>query len=309
MDVLSDVLAVLRAGRPRSAPARHHAPWAQEFAPAPGTAGFQVVLRGVCVLRPTAGRPAVHAGPGDVVLLPRGTGHVLSDSPGAAVTPPAAAGHRPAAGDGPATLVLSGGYPLDPQRGHPLLTELPDLVHLPAAPARHPEADAAVRLLAGELERPRLGTDAIVPSLLDALLLYVLRAWYEDAPLRDGGGPTGWAAALNDPPVTAALRAMHRAPADPWTVERLAREAGLSRAAFARRFAALTGRPPLSYLTWWRMTLAARLLATSALPLSSVAARVGYTSEFAFAHAFKRWCGLAPGRYRRVHTEGGRGPG
>ncbi|NUS16562.1 MAG: helix-turn-helix transcriptional regulator, partial [Streptomyces sp.] len=94
--------------------------------------------------------------------------------------------------------------------------------------------------------------------------------------------------------------------AAPWTVERLAREAGLSRAAFARRFAALTGRPPLAYLTWWRMTLAARLLAESALPLASVAERVGYTSEFAFAHAFKRWCGLAPGRYRRAHAD--RGP-
>ncbi|WP_073498633.1 AraC family transcriptional regulator [Actinacidiphila paucisporea] len=305
MDVLSDVLAVLRAGRPRSALMRYHAPWAREFTAAPGSAGFQVVLRGMCVLRPTAGRPAVDVGPGDVVLLPRGTGHVLADSPGTAVTTPPVAGHRPAAGDGPATLVLSGGYPLDPQRGHPLLAELPDVVHVAAAPARHQETATAVRLLAGELERPRLGTDAIVPSLLDALLLYALRAWYEDAPLRDGG-PAGWAAALNDPPVTAALRAMHRTPADPWTVERLAREAGLSRAAFARRFAALTGRPPLSYLTWWRMTLAARLLATSALPLSSVAAQVGYTSEFAFAHAFKRWCGLAPGRYRRVHTQGGR---
>jgi AraC-like DNA-binding protein len=69
-------------------------------------------------------------------------------------------------------------------------------------------------------------------------------------------------------------------------------------------FAALTGRPPLAYLTWWRMTPAARLPATSALPLASVAEQVGYTSEFAFAHAFKRWCGMAPERYRRSYAEG-----
>ncbi|WP_327292641.1 AraC family transcriptional regulator [Streptomyces sp. NBC_01198] len=311
MDVLSDVIGVLRTGRPRSAPVLHHAPWALEFAPAAGSAAFHVVLRGTCVLRPTASRQSVDLGPGDVVFVPRGTGHVLADSPGTPVTgppcEPGAArlpGPRPPAGDGPAALLLCGSYPLDPQRTHPLLAELPDLLRLRAAPARHPEPAATVRLLAGELERPRLGSDAIVPSLLDTLLLYVLRAWYDDAPLRDCGATTGWAAALNDAPLMAGLAAMHRNPAGPWTVERLAREAGLSRAAFARRFAALTGRPPLGYLTWWRMTLAARLLATSALPLSSVAAQVGYTSEFAFAHAFKRWCGMAPGRYRRVHAAG-----
>lgn len=291
-------------------PVRHHGSWAQEFAPADGAAGIQVVLRGGCVLRPGAdARQAVAVGPGDVVFLPHGTGHVLADSPGTPVTgaprepgtPPFSRPRPAAPGDGPATLVLCGAYRFDPQRAHPLLAELPDLVHLRAAPARHPEPAAVVRLLAGELERTRLGTDAIVPSLLDALLPYVLRAWYDDAPLR-GDAATGWAAALNDPPVTAGLRAMHRTPAAPWTVERLAREAGLSRAAFARRFAALTGRPPLGYLTWWRMTLAARLLANSTLPLASVAEQVGYTSEFAFAHAFKRWCGMAPGRYRRAHA-------
>ena len=75
--------------------------------------------------------------------------------------------------------------------------------------------------------------------------------------------------------------------------------AGLSRAAFARRFAALVGQPPLTYLTWWRMTLAARLLRSGDAPLATVARKVGYTSEFAFANAFKREYGLAPGGFRR----------
>ena len=79
----------------------------------------------------------------------------------------------------------------------------------------------------------------------------------------------------------------------------LAAEAGLSRAPFARRFTALIGQPPLSYLTWWRMTTAARLLRDADAPLSAIALRVGYTSEFAFANAFKRHHGIAPGTYRR----------
>ncbi|MFZ0971036.1 MAG: helix-turn-helix transcriptional regulator, partial [Solirubrobacteraceae bacterium] len=79
----------------------------------------------------------------------------------------------------------------------------------------------------------------------------------------------------------------------------LAREASLSRAAFARRFATLTGQPPLGYLTWWRMTIAARLLQTSDLPMEAIAGRVGYSSEYAFSKAFKRELSLAPAHYRR----------
>ncbi|MEZ0089195.1 AraC-like DNA-binding protein [Streptacidiphilus sp. EB129] len=193
--------------------------------------------------------------------------------------------------------MLCGAYELDASRTHPLLLTLPDLIHLPAHAGHRPELGAAVALLAAEVEHPRLGTDAAVPALLDTLLLYILRLWFNEQPSR--GSTTGWAAALNDPPVTAALHAIHRAPASPWTVAKLAAEAGLSRAPFARRFAMLTGQPPLGYLTWWRMTTAARLLRTSDAPLRSIAAQVGYTSEFAFANAFKRTHGTAPGTYRR----------
>jgi AraC-like DNA-binding protein len=134
----------------------------------------------------------------------------------------------------------------------------------------------------------------MVSALLDVLLLHILRAWFDQHK-----GTTGWTAALNDPPVAAALRAMHGRPQHPWSVQELAGHAGLSRAAFARRFTALVGRPPLTYLTWWRMTLAARLLRASDTPANVVAGKVGYTSEYAFAHAFKRAYGRPPGTYRR----------
>jgi transcriptional regulator GlxA family with amidase domain len=95
---------------------------------------------------------------------------------------------------------------------------------------------------------------------------------------------------------------MHDDPSAPWTVQSLAALSGLSRAPFARRFTALIGEPPLTYLTRWRMTTAARLLRLSDAPLSAVAGKAGYGSEFAFAKAFKREYGLAPGRYRRRAT-------
>ncbi|CAG6391995.1 AraC family transcriptional regulator [Streptomyces cocklensis] len=104
---------------------------------------------------------------------------------------------------------------------------------------------------------------------------------------------------MRDPAITAALRHIHQEPAGQWPVEALGAKAGLSRAAFSRRFTSLVGKPPLGYLTWWRMTLAARLLRDSDKPIQTVAQRTGYTSEFAFAKAFKREYGVAPGRYRR----------
>ncbi|MFI1031473.1 AraC family transcriptional regulator [Streptomyces sp. NPDC020951] len=309
MDVLSDVVAVTRTGRSRSAHVRWHAPWRQEFASVPGSAGFQVVLQGSCWLLPPETEP-VQLGAGDVVFLPHGSGHTLADSPETPVTSPACgpADHQLSgayisdsvdrSGDnGPVTVVLCGAYQLDLSRTHPLLLTLPDLIHLPARPGRYPELNSAVELLAAEVENPRLGTDAAVPALLDALLLYTLRIWFNGQ--SSLGNTAGWAAALNDPPITAALHAIHRDPASPWTVAKLASEAGLSRAPFARRFALLIGQPPLAYLTWWRMTTAARLLRTSDAPLRSVATQVGYTSEFAFANAFKRTHGTAPGTYRR----------
>ncbi|MFD5559456.1 AraC family transcriptional regulator [Kitasatospora griseola] len=309
MDLLSEVITVARTGRPRSAYVRWHAPWRQQFASVPGSAGFQAILEGRCWLVSPDAAP-VELGAGDVLFLPHGTGHTLADDPSTAATAPACTPDDPGlpgphttdsvdrlGRGGPATVVLCGAYRLDPSRTHPLLLTLPDLIHLPADPSRHPELHAAVRLLASEVGTPRPGATAVVPALLDTLLLYVLRIWLAEQPAH--GSTTGWAAALNDPAVTAALHAVHRDPAAPWTVAKLAAEAGLSRAAFARRFTSMIGQPPLGYLTWWRMTTAARLLRATEAPLRTIAAQVGYASEFAFATAFKRTHGLAPGAYRR----------
>jgi AraC-like DNA-binding protein len=303
MDVLSDVISVARSGQPRSAKVTWHAPWAQEFASVPGSAGFQIILQGTSVFRVPGADPVLLT-PGDVVFLPRGAGHTLADGPTTLPTGPACDPDdpqrsgldvvgEPTDGGAPATVTLCGAYQLDPGRAHPLLRDLPEVIHLPAHLGRHPELRAVVDLLAAELDGQRLGRSAIVPALLDTLLVYILRGWFDGRPV------AGWSAALGDPATVAALHAMHGDPARAWTVATLAAEAGLSRASFARRFAGLVGRPPLNYLTWWRMTTAARLLRESDAPLATVAREVGYSSEFAFASAFKRRYAVAPGRYRR----------
>lgn len=99
--------------------------------------------------------------------------------------------------------------------------------------------------------------------------------------------------------VSTALHHIHQEPGHAWTVARLGGHAGLSRAAFSRRFTALVGQSPLAYLTWWRMTTAGQLLRRSDASLRTIASRVGHTSEFAFNRAFKREYGVTPGHYRR----------
>ena len=161
-------------------------------------------------------------------------------------------------------------------------------------PGRHPSLRATVDLLAAELAEPRPGTAAAVPSILETLLLFALRASFDD-----GGTGSGWAGCFGDPAVSSVLRAVHENPAHPWTVPELSDIASVSRATLARRFTAAVGEAPLTYVTRWRMLIAARMLRDTDASLGVIARRVGYASEFAFAKAFKREYGSAPGQYRR----------
>jgi AraC-like DNA-binding protein len=306
LDILTEVLASMRTGRPMSVRTTGRAPFGLRLPPVAG-AGFHVVLSGTCWLVPledAAPQPSLPLGPGDVVFLRDGRGHILADHPDTPAeveresqfSPGSPLGTVTVGGDGPRTNLLCGNYHLDQARPHPLVRQLPEIIHLPANPVRHPELASAIQLLRAELEQPRPGSAGIVPALIDSLLLYILRAWLEQGPAAQA---RGWAAALGDRAVAPALAAIHEKPGAQWTVEALAARAGLSRAAFARRFNDLVGEPPMAYLTRWRMTTAARLLRESEVPLSTVAARTGYGSEYAFAKAFKREYGQAPGGYRR----------
>ncbi len=302
MDILSDILTTLRTGRPSSVRTQGSGHWGLRFRTIAG-AGFHVVLQGSCLLLPPAAAP-IRLGPGDLVFLRKGSGHTICDdlaSPVEEFVPerddPISPIGRITVGSGELqTVLLCGAYQLDVNLPHPLLAELPHVLHLPAVPGRYPSLRAAIDQLSVEVERPRPGSDSIVASLVDLLLLYVLRAWHDQQPADESGG---WAAALADPVLASALHAIHNDPGFPWTVESLGQRAGLSRAAFARRFTAMVGEPPLTYLTNWRMTTAARLLRETDGALSSIAKQTGYSSEFAFAKAFKRRYGTAPGGYRR----------
>jgi len=158
-----------------------------------------------------------------------------------------------------------------------------------------PRTRAALDLLATEIARDEPGQDAVLHRLLDLVLVLALRAWC--------AGPAAvlpaWYRALAEPAIGDALRLLHEDPARRWTVAGLAAKVGMSRAAFAARFTGLVGQPPLTYLTGWRMTLAADQLRDTDATIATVAHDVGYADAFAFSVAFKRARGVSPSMWRR----------
>jgi AraC-like DNA-binding protein len=195
------------------------------------------------------------------------------------------------------TVMLVGTYELEGEVSLRLLRALPQVLVL-----RDDEWDCPViPLLAEEIVKDEPGQEAVLDRLLDLLLIAVLRAWFA----RPDAETPGWYRAYDDPVVGHALRLIHHNPAEPWTVASLARETGVSRAALARRFHELVGEPPVSFLTGWRIALAADLLLEPGTTIGSVAHQVGYGSPFALSTAFKRVRRLSPQQHRAAVRRGG----
>jgi AraC-like DNA-binding protein len=189
------------------------------------------------------------------------------------------------------TVMLIGTYQMRGEIGERLLAALPPLLVLNDDDAWD---SPLIPLLADEIVKDDPGQEAVLDRLLDLLLIAVLRAWFS----RPEAEAPAWYRAHDDPVVGRALRMMHNNPDHTWTVAALAAEIGVSRAALARRFTDLVGEPPMSYLTAWRLTLAADLLREPDATVRAVARQVGYGSPFALSAAFKRVRGVSPRQHR-----------
>jgi AraC-like DNA-binding protein len=187
------------------------------------------------------------------------------------------------------TEFLVGTYRVQGEISRRLLDALPVVLVLPGG-IDMPLAG----ILADEALKDQPGQEVVIDRLLDVLIIAVVRIWFSRA---DAQAPK-WYTALSDAVVGRALRMIHDRPDQPWTVETLARDAGVSRAAFARRFVGLTGESPMAYLTSWRLALAADLLCEPDMTIAEVAQRVGYGSAFALSAAFKRERGISPQQHR-----------
>lgn len=189
------------------------------------------------------------------------------------------------------TTLLIGTYESDAEIGAAVTAALPRIAVVPAGTVN----SALVQFLAGEVTTDAPGQGSVIDRMLDVLLVHCVRAWTAAHPER----ATGWLSASVDPVVGQALELLHELPAEPWTLESLARRLNVSRATLAARFRAAVGEPPMTYLTNWRMLLASELLADPNHTTARIAGEIGYGSPFALSTAFKRRFGVSPTEYRR----------
>jgi AraC-like DNA-binding protein len=279
------------------------APWGFEVERSP-VAKFHVVLHGAASLALGNGNPVALAS-GDLVLLPHGDGHIVQDQPGSPVRhldriladhPVDGAGRLSYGGGGPCTRLLCGGFELRPSLPDDLAEILPVMLVLDAAAAGLTRwLEPLFALLREETEASVPGASAIFAKLADVFLSQALRSYLAAAdPVTALEHPVS-----ADPDIARVLRLLRSQPEVRWTLDDLARAAGMSRTSFTMRFRAAVGVPPITYLTRLRLTRAAGYLATTTKNVNHVARLVGYDSDASFSRAFSRAFGRPPGDYRR----------
>lgn len=300
MDPFSDVIALLRPHAALSKPISGRGDWGVRYS-AYGLPGFALVLDGECWLALDGADPVLLA-PGDFVLLPSTPAFSLFSRPGVdcvLIEPSdSAVRHGDPEGD-PDCLMLGGAFQIEQTNASLLLPLLPRMIHVRAADGDTGRLSRIVSLMMDECATERPGRETIIERLLEVMLVECLR-W----PGIGGDAlPPGLLAGMRDPAIARVLRAMHADVRAGWTVAELAKIAGMSRSAFAAKFAETLGCAPMEYFARWRMTLAQDALSRGAKSLERLADEIGYESASAFSTAFRRRIGCSPGTFARARRK------
>jgi AraC-like DNA-binding protein len=303
MEPLADVISLLRPRAAGTKVIQGAGRWAvrrsrMDFA------GFGLVLIGECWLAVDGYKP-VRLATGDFVLMPASRAFTIASDLGCEVVSlgvlACQAGEvRYGDPDLEADFKQLGGYfELDSVNRSLLSGLLPTLVHIQASDPAAGRLKRTIDSLVEEALADRPGRDLVVDRLIEVLLVEALRFRSEGV---DAIGQSGLLAGLADPLLARALGRLHADVAHAWSVEELARAAGLSRSAFSERFSQKVGVPPMQYLIDWRIALAKAMLQRDSPPLEAVAAAIGYQSASAFSTAFRREVGRPPSHFARNRT-------
>ena len=274
---------------------------------------FHIVTYGGCWAG-LVGDPPERFEAGDVLVIPHGDAYYLADPPEAERTygfeEAVTFFHQMAAGKLPSTVVeggkgqcttqfICGFLGCDLRPFNPALSALPRLLRVHPTKQSGDGLPHLIEFALDELRGHRSGGQVVKLRMAELLFVDVIRRHLETS----AGESVGWLAGLRNPLIARALALLHHAPAQSWTLDALAAQAGTSRSVLAERFAHVIGQPPMQYLRQLRMQLASRLLVEDAAKVASVAAAVGFESEAAFSRAFKKCVGLSPDEWRRRRGE------
>jgi AraC-like DNA-binding protein len=318
MDAFSEILSGVKLNGAFFFSAEFSSPWcfaspashtlAPLLAPgAPHLVIYHFVIDGRAFVQLSDGQ-SLDLGPGDIVVFPHGDPHMMTSArglTGASLTPAILSkiqmrDLRPmqGGGGGDSARYICGYMACDPFLSRPILGGLPPVFKVNIRTDRSGHwLENSILHLAEEAASGRVGSDAMLAKLSEALFVDTLRRFVASLPEQQ----TGWLAGARDPIVGKSLGLLHSRIAHPWTIANLADEVGISRTALIERFTRYLSDPPMTYLTRWRLQLAARALENTPRGVSEIAGEVGYESESAFNRAFKREYGESPGRYRLKH--------
>jgi AraC-like DNA-binding protein len=271
---------------------------------------FHIMLEGWCWAQlADESQPPVKLEKGDAVIFPEGAGHFMTSELGKRAQPNMDLYYRPhdralpfvlseLGGSGEPARFVCGYLGCDARPFNPILDALPRLLHVRASSLGGLLTRDLISVALDEHEHPRAGGETILSKLSELMFLQAVRQHIDSLHEQS----KGWLSGLRDRHISIALRHMHARPEEAWTIDALAREAGLSRSAFAERFADIVGAPPMQYLANWRLQRAAHMLERQSVSIAQAAAAVGYESEAAFNRAFKKQVGVPPGAWRKARS-------
>ncbi len=305
-DALSQILGALRLRGSVYFHTHFNPPWGVRVPAFGNVARFHMAMRGDCWIRVEGVDEPIRLSTGDLVVIPHGVSHILSDTQDReAIDVDNVISQTGYAGEGALAYggdddrhsckLFCGHFEFEEGAMHPILKALPSYIHIPNTQSMNAYwLESVMRFVSAEVMGDRAGSDAIVHRLSEIIFIQVVRVFVDNA-----GEAAGCLAGILNPKLSKCLSEVHVRPEDPWTVEAMATEAGMSRTIFAERFTSLMGMTPLGYVTHWRMQLARRELIETDQPLIEIATHVGYGSEAAFNRAFKRQFDITPGEMRR----------
>ena len=304
MDLLDDIVRTLALKGSLYFRTHFTAPGAVTVPDYAQAARFHLVVQGTCHVA-IEGRPPICLGPGDMAMIPKGRQHVLSAN-GETQAPHLETVLNEAGYDGNGVLVVGDGAPnaatqmvcghftFRPQAEHPMLSSLPDLIHLRVADrSTVPWLDDTLRMITRRMFAGELGASATVTRLSEILFIEILRS-----NIVESENLKKIVSGMNDRQIGQALSAIHNDPGKPWTLESLAHLVGMSRSRFSDRFTHLMGVSAMAYLTDWRLQKALELLDQTQFSIQEVSNRSGYQSAAAFSRAFSSRFDVSPKAYR-----------
>ena len=288
-DVLSGLLRHLRFRANVFFHSSYCGTWAVDTSGS-GRSTFHLIASGNCYLHLPEQEQATPLSTGDLIVFPRDSKHRITDNAEVEIDT-----QDDTCIAEETTALICGYFDFDDPQRNPIINALPDTILVKGNGNRvEPRLQVLIDLMKSEIESSITGSDVVVDKLSEILFIYALRSF-----ISDRSPQSGILAALSNTYVAKALEAIHNKPEHPWTVDKLANIAGLSRAAFSKHFSVLMDQPPMTYVGEWRMQLANTALREGKKSMLDIAESVGYNSEVAFRKAFKQITGITPGTARK----------